>query len=127
MRRPKSRQRRVFVTDELVDLFRKAMPAHQALFQQIITGKQMSDEKDKAARAACAAFNAAAGVMPWEHSPLSPRANGPGPLQSALVAKLNGVELKAWRKFASKWQKNHDDEMAAFEAARRRQNSSPSL
>jgi hypothetical protein len=78
VKRPKSRTRKLFVTDELVELFRKAIPAEQALWREVVTGKEvMTEEQRSAARAAVYAFDRATDRKPWEHSPLSPRANGP--------------------------------------------------
>jgi hypothetical protein len=114
VKRPKSRTRKLFVTDELVELFRKAIPAEQALWREVVTGKEvMTEEQRSAARAAVYAFDRATDRKPWEHSPLSPRANGP--LQSALLAKLNGVEAKAWRRYVRQWWKRYDEEMAGWE------------
>ena len=100
----------------------------------------MSAEKHKAALAAVQAFDMAAGVMTWEHSPLSPRSDGHASLQQALLAKINGVEAAAFRRFSRKWWKHRDREMvlwekerpmseararAAFAAARRRLKAAP--
>jgi hypothetical protein len=65
---------------------------------------------DRRALAAVHAFNNAAGVALWEHSPLTPHVTE-GPLrvlQEALLAKLTDAEAKAWRK----WWKERDAEMA---------------
>lgn len=55
------------------------------------------------------AFDLAAGVKSWQHSPVSP--HGEGPLQAALLAKLTDAEREAWEVYAAKWWKRHDQEM----------------
>jgi hypothetical protein len=49
MKRPKSRVRKVVVTDEIVELFRKTIPTHQAHWRAICTGRDLPDEKHFAA------------------------------------------------------------------------------
>jgi hypothetical protein len=102
----------------LIELFRVAMPAEQALWTELITGRELPAEQHCAALAAVQAFNRAADVKPWEHSPLSPRTDGPGSLRSALLAKVNGVEAASWRRFARKWWKHRDEEMAQWDRQR---------
>ena len=51
----------------------------------------MTDEERIKARAVVQAFDRAANVMPWEHSPLSPRTGGPGSLRDALLAMVKGA------------------------------------
>ena len=73
----------------------------------------MTEEQRVKARAVVQAFDKAANVMPWEHGPLSPRADGPNAmLRSALLAKVNCIEAQAFRRYARKWQKRHDAEVA---------------
>lgn len=100
MRRPRNRQRKVVANDQLVDLFRKALPAERWLR----SGKRLTLEQHKAALAAIHALHDAAGVRLWEHGPLSPRATD-GALQSALLAKLPAAELKAWQRYVDRWRK----------------------
>ena len=64
----------------------------------------MTEEQRVKARALVQAFDKAANVMPWEHCPLSPRADGPNAmLRSALLAKVNCIEAQAFRRYARKW------------------------
>ena len=86
---------RVEITPELVSLFKAALPCWERQWMEIITGKQaMTDEESIAAREAVRAFDQAAGVRPWEHSPLSPRTGGPGSLRDALLAKMSGTAVE---------------------------------
>jgi hypothetical protein len=94
MRRPRSRARKVTITDELVELYRKAQPLWNARY-----GKSLTDEE----LATVQAFDRAVGRKPWEHSLLSPRCDD-DPLRSALLAKC-GAEAEAWRAYARKWWK----------------------
>jgi hypothetical protein len=103
MKRPRSRVRKITVTDELVELFRKAMPAHQAHWRSIVTVKDLPYEEHSAAIDAFQAFNLAAGVKPWEHSPLSARTDMPG-LRAALLARCSDEEVKAWDRFSRKYE-----------------------
>jgi hypothetical protein len=91
-------------------LYRQAQPAWNAQWSEQIDGKQvMTEEQRVKARAVVQAFDKAANVMPWEHGPLSPRADGPNAmLRSALLAKVNCIEAQAFRRYARKWQKRHD-------------------
>src|SRR5262245_6772369 len=86
------------VTDELLDLFRKAWPADRELSNAIMARRELPREKHFALIEAVRVFNIAAGTPLWERfGPLHPRATGDmGALQDALVAKLTGPELKAW-------------------------------
>jgi hypothetical protein len=95
-------------------LYRQAQPAWNAQWSEQIDGKQvMTEEQRVKARAVVQAFDKAANVMPWEHGPLSPRADGPNAMRrSALLAKVNCIEAQAFRRYARKWQKRHDAEVA---------------
>ena len=100
----------------------------QARSRESITGKALPVEQHNEALAVVQAFDRAAGVKPWEYSPLSP--HGDGPLQAALLAKLTEAEAEAWRSYARKWWKERDAEMAEgaaalAAAARRRLKVSP--
>jgi hypothetical protein len=108
MRKPRSRQRRVTITDELVALFRAALPHEMA------RDRKLTDE----GFAAIQAFNLAVGVRPWERSPLDPI--GDHPAQAPLVAKLDATESAAWERYARKCRKEHDRFQAEYDAATRR-------
>ena len=84
------RQRKIYVTDELVELYRQAQPAWMRSWDELVTGKKlMTDDERAKGRAVEAAFDKAANVMPWEHSPLSPCADGHHALlRAALLAKV---------------------------------------
>ena len=119
MRRPKSRRKIVHITDQLVDLFRKALPAERLLS----SGKKLTLEQHKAALAAIHAFHRAADVPLWERfSPLHPQASGAmRELQIELLAKIDGSpEEKAWRAYARKWWKQRDAEIEHPPARRKR-------
>jgi hypothetical protein len=74
MRKPRSRVRKVVVSDELVELFRKAVPAKQAIWRDVCRDRRLlSDEQHLEALNAVHAFDRAAGRMPWEFSALHPR------------------------------------------------------
>jgi len=57
-----------------------------------------------AALAAIRAFDKAAGVMPWEFSPLMGRMGGPGTLRDALFAMATEKERKSWERFARRYE-----------------------
>ena len=88
----------------MVELFRKAMPAYQVHWKAIVTGKQMSVAELEAAAGAEYAFNKAAGVMPWEFSPLMACMGGPGTLRDALMAMVTEKERKKWQAFARRYE-----------------------
>jgi hypothetical protein len=90
------------LTDEVVELYRRAQPLWNARY-----GKSLTDEE----LATVQAFDRAAGRKPWEHSLLSPRSDD-DPLRSALLAKVSDVEAEAWRRDARKVQRRCDAEMA---------------
>src|SRR5262245_51238428 len=55
------------ITPELVELFRAALPAEEALsYDASHNRRRMTDEQHLAACATLAAFDRAAGVRPWE-------------------------------------------------------------
>ena len=109
--RSKTRDRHVTITGELVELFRKALPGKQTWWDEHISGKDtLTLEERLQAYAAIRAFNSAAGVRPWERSPLDPGAGGP--IQAALLAKLTGAELGAWQAHVRKVQRYLDREGA---------------
>src|SRR5262245_38780410 len=95
MRKPRSRARKVTITDELVDLFRKAIAA-----ERVMRGRPSLKQYEAALRD-YHAFNRAAGLKPWERGPTWPRPDNIA-LQEALLAKLNEAKVKAWRKW---WQR----------------------
>jgi hypothetical protein len=106
MRKPKLRARRLITGekfDELVELFRKAMPGYQAHWKSIVTRREMLYAKFAAAVDAVQAFHLAAGVRPWQHTPLSPRTDLPA-LRAALLAKCSDAERKAWDRFSRKYE-----------------------
>ena len=80
-------------------MYRQAQPAWNAQWSEQIDGKQvMTEEQRVKARAVVQAFDKAANVMPWEHSPLSPRAEGSHALlRAALLAKISEPEAEAFR------------------------------
>jgi hypothetical protein len=90
--RNKARDRHLTITDELVELYRKAQPAWNA--------RGGNDERRDVIRD----FDRAVGRMPWEHSLLSPHRDD-DPLRSALLDKVRGDEAKAWRRYAVQWWK----------------------
>jgi hypothetical protein len=102
-RTKRRRFRKQIIDERLVELFRKAIPAYQAHWRAIVTGKEMSMERLQEAARRCNAFDIAAGVKPWEHSPLKADATDKA-LQEALLAKLTPAELKQWRAFARRWE-----------------------
>jgi hypothetical protein len=61
MRRPISRRRKRTVTGDLVELFRKALPAEMVRRTEIVTGRRMTAEKHSDALAAIHAFLRASG------------------------------------------------------------------
>jgi hypothetical protein len=107
---------RVEITPELVELFKAAAPAWEAQWREIITDKQvMTPEESIAAREAVEAFDRAANVMPWEHSPLSPITGGQG-LREALLAKMSGTEVERVQRFAARWWKHRYEECPHLKA-----------
>jgi hypothetical protein len=112
MKRPRSRLRRIVVTDDLLAAFKAALAF------EMVGARKMSKEKSAEGLAAIQAFNLAAGVRPWERSPLDPV--GDHPLQAPLLAKLSESEMKAWERYARKCRKEHAAFVAEYEAASRR-------
>src|SRR5262245_3380631 len=97
MRRPRSRLRKVTVTPELVELFRKALIANRALNEDSDRAKgRMTMEQRSEALAAVSAFHRAAAHPLWvRYSPLSPEAAN-AKLREALLAKLTDAERRKW-------------------------------
>jgi hypothetical protein len=89
MKRPRSRLRRVVVTDELLAAFRKAVPVCMARCRADIAGK-LSEELRCEEIAAVQAVDLRANIMPFEHSPTD--AGWGSPLQDALLAELTDAE-----------------------------------
>jgi len=93
MKRPKQRRKKLHIDDRLVELFRRAVPASEALHYDASHDKRrMTTAEHVAACAAVHAFNKAAGVMPWEHGPLDPEMGGPGSLRDALIAMVRKAQ-----------------------------------
>ena len=87
------RRRKVTIDEKLVELFRAAVPAHEALWYDATHDRRrMTTAEHLAACAAVHAFNKAADVPPWEHGPLNPEMGGPGSLRDALLAMMNGKD-----------------------------------
>jgi hypothetical protein len=95
--RSKARGRYVTITDELVELFRRAQPLWNKTF-----GGAGTEEERAEARAAIEAFETATGRTPWEHSLLSPRRDT-DPIRIALLARVSKAEAAAWKAYAHKW------------------------
>jgi hypothetical protein len=96
MKRPKQRRKKVSVDERLVELFRAAVPASEALqYDASHDKRRMTTAEHAAACAAVHAFNKAAGVMPWEHGPLDPQMGGPGSLRDALIAECERQDRSA--------------------------------
>jgi hypothetical protein len=90
--------------EKLVELFRKAMPAHQLHWKSIVTGKKVSKAKLFEALAAVQAFDLAANTMPSDFSPLMTCMGGPGTLRDALMAMVTEKERKKWQAFARRYE-----------------------
>jgi hypothetical protein len=100
MRRPRNRARKLVVTDELVELFRVALPGEVRWWDAAIAGREVPEDQRQQDHAAALAFDVAVGRKPWELPLLDPDAGGE--LQAALLAKLYASEIKEWRRFASR-------------------------
>jgi hypothetical protein len=87
-RKPRSRQRKILITDDVVELFRKAQTAWFSW-----SGSHGNSKERTKALDLIKAFDAATGNVPWEHSLLSPRRDG-DPLRIALLAKLSKAEAE---------------------------------
>src|SRR5262245_49871779 len=107
MRRPKSRLRKITVTPELVDLFRKALVANRALDADRDRAKRLLTlEQTNEALAAVHAFHRAAAHPLWvRHSPLSPHADNMS-LRTALLAKLTESERRKWPDRSATWRQD---------------------
>jgi len=113
MRRPRNRQRKVVIDDDLVALFRAAIPHDRAWWQEHMSGKDtLTLEERLAARDAFLAFDMATDRKPWERSLLDPDASGE--LQAALLAKLTKDEIEAWHAHARKVRKFIDRQHAKY-------------
>jgi hypothetical protein len=110
MRRPRSRVRKLVVTDELVELFHAALPGEVRWWDAAIAGREVPEEQRRQDHAAALAFDVAVGRKPWELPLLDPDAGGE--LQAALLAKLSASEIEEWRRFASRRRKYLDRQAA---------------
>jgi hypothetical protein len=91
--RVKRRRIRKFqIDDHLVELFRRALPAHKALWHDACVkhdkDRWLTTEEHAAACEVRHAFNNAADVRPWEHGPLDPQTDGERDLRAALLAEI---------------------------------------
>src|SRR5262245_60077869 len=129
MRRPRNRQRKVTVTPELVELFRRALAADQALDSDR-DRRRMTPEQHSEALAAVHEFHKASNHPLWErHSVLSPEA-GSRAVQEAVLAELSPGELKRWQAYVRRYWRRHDADMAeerAPEPKPRRSSPGPRL
>src|SRR5262249_12567441 len=97
MRRPKTRTRKVSIDEKLIELFKAALPAHEALWYDATHDRRrMTTAEHAAACDACYAFDKAAGVKPWEFGPLHSRASGHwGTMREALLKAINAEDGRA--------------------------------
>src|SRR5262245_4462377 len=110
------------VTDELVKLFRAALPADRALDRDRDRAKPlMTVEQTREALAAISAFQRASGHQLWErHSALSPDASGEvKAMQDELIARLPDAEAKAWRAYCRRYWKRWETGACVEEVARK--------
>src|SRR5262245_60886118 len=126
MRRPRSRQRKVTVTPELVELFRRALAADQALDADR-DRRRMTPEQHSEALAAVHEFHKASNHPLWErYSPLHPEAANRA-LQEALLAELSAGELKRWQAYVRRYWRRHDTDMAEDRKQETASSSRPAL
>ena len=90
MRRLQRNRKPVVVDDHLIALFRRALPAQEALWWDVLHVKRrMTNEQHVAASNACHAFEWACGVRPWEAGPLDDEPEDKWkPLRAALLAEI---------------------------------------
>jgi hypothetical protein len=106
MKRPRSRLRRLVVTDELLAAFRAALS-----YEMVRGRKALTDE----GHAAIQALMLVGRTRPCERPLTDPL--GGGPLQDALLARLTKDEMKAWQRYASRCRREHAAFVAEYEAA----------